>query len=188
MGGDSDPYVQLQYEGGYHSREGLTPPLAAGPRTRKMYRPNTTWTWAFIITVILESCIVLAIESYLFAEFQMSLNPGIQSTSLSKTIPTYLTLFIFGFLYEIALTYDALRLKNTIQVIGLCMYNAGMLIYSSIQVDQINKAIQELEVTGQVKNGEIWPEIQPYLVAAPCIIAFFTCVMSAIAWKLYDGV
>jgi hypothetical protein len=117
----------------------------------------------------------------------LSLNSGIPSTALARTIPTYLALFIFGFLYEIALTYDALRLKNTIQVIGLCMYNAGMLIYSSIQVDQINKAIQALEDTGQVKIGDqIWPEIQPYLIAAPCIIAFFTCVMSAIAWKLYD--
>jgi len=117
----------------------------------------------------------------------MSLMSGIPSTALARTIPTYLALFIFGFLYEIALTYDALRLKNTIQVIGLCMYNAGMLIYSSIEIDQINKAIQELEDQGQVVPGDnIWPTIQPYLIAAPCIIAFFTCVMSGIAWKLYD--
>ena len=36
-----------------------------------------------------------------------------------------------------AVVYDSLRLKNTIQVIGLCLYNVGMLIYSSIQYEQI---------------------------------------------------
>lgn len=63
----------------------------------------------------------------------------------------------------------------------------GMLIYASIQYDQINKAIEGLFVAGYVKpDTTVWPDIQPYLVAVPCIIAFFTVVMSVIAWKLYD--
>jgi len=62
-----------------------------------------------------------------------------------------------------------------------------MLIYASIQYDQINKAIEALSAKGWVKEGiPIWPDIQPYLVTVPCIIGFFTVVMSVIAWKLYD--
>jgi hypothetical protein len=115
------------------------------------------------------------------------LEPGKSPIPLSKTIPTYLTLFIFGFLYQLILVYDSLRLKNTIQVIGLCIYNMGMLIYAAIQYDQINKAIDGLFVQGYVKpNTTVWQDIQPYLVAVPCIIALFTVVMSVIAWKLYD--
>jgi hypothetical protein len=34
----------------------------------------------------------------------------------SRTIPTYLALFIFAFLFDIALSWDAIRLQNTIQV------------------------------------------------------------------------
>ena len=112
---------------------------------------------------------------------------GLTPSALSKTIPTYLTLFIFCFLYQLVLVYDSLRLKNTIQVIGLCIYNLGMLIYASIQYDQINKAIDGLAAEGDVKVGTtVWVDIQPYLVAVPCIIAFFTCALSVIAWKLYD--
>jgi hypothetical protein len=124
---------------------------------------------------------------YIFAKFQGSLYSHKPATALSKTIPVYLTLFIFGFLYQLVLVYDSLRLKNTIQVLGLCCYNCGMLIYASIEYDQVNKAIQKLEEQGYVKpDTRVWTDIQPFLVAGPCIIALFTVALSVIAWKLYD--
>jgi hypothetical protein len=62
-----------------------------------------------------------------------------------------------------------------------------MLIYAAIQYDQVNKAIEQLAQKGYVKpNQDVWTDIQPFLVAVPCIIAFFTVVLSVIAWKLYD--
>ncbi|RDL33147.1 Uncharacterized protein BP5553_08586 [Venustampulla echinocandica] len=152
-------------------------------------RPNTTWTWAFMITTIIQAGIVLAIEAYIFAKFQESLMTGLPTIPLVKTIPTYLTLFIFGFLYQLVLVYDSLRLKNTIQVIGLCIYNVGMLIYASIQYDQINRAISGLSNNSPpyiMADNPVWSNIKPFLLAVPCIIAFFTIAMSVIAWKLYD--
>lgn len=123
----------------------------------------------------------------MFAKFQTSLVEGKEQIPLDKTIPTYLTLFIFGFLYQVVLVYDSLRLKNTIQVIGLCMYNGGMLIYASIQYDQIQTAIESLGKLGYVdEDADVWPDVQGFLVAVPCIIAFFSILMSFIAWKLYD--
>ena len=127
---------------------------------------------------------------YILAKFQLSLihgQPTPKSYQNKKTIPTYLTLFIFGFLYQLVLVYDSLRLKNTIQVIGLCLYNGGMLIYAAIQYDQIEKAIYYLEPNGFIQAGNpIWSVIKPYLLAVPCVIAFFSIVMSFEAWKLYD--
>lgn len=106
---------------------------------------------------------------------------------LVKTIPTYLTLFIFGFLYQLVLVYDSLRLKNTIQVIGLCLYNLGMLIYAAIQYDQTHKAIVNLGDQGYIlPSSDVWKDVQPYLLAVPIIIAFFSVLLSIIAWKLYD--
>ena len=123
---------------------------------------------------------------YIFAEFQLSLIKGMPSTQNVKTIPTYLTLFIFGFLYQLVLVYDSLRLKNTIQVIGLCIYNGGMLIYAAIQYDQTEKAIGGLIPTYISPTNPIWTLIRPSLLAVPCIIALFSVLMSFIAWKLYD--
>jgi len=62
-----------------------------------------------------------------------------------------------------------------------------MLIYAAIQYDQINKAVEGLGFSGYISpNNDVWKDVQPYLLAVPCIIAFFSVVMSVIAWKLYD--
>ncbi|KAH8596563.1 hypothetical protein B0O99DRAFT_478271, partial [Bisporella sp. PMI_857] len=152
-----------------------------------MYRPTTTWTWSFLIVTFVQTCVTLALEAYVFAKFQLALEMDRPTIPLSKTIPTYLTLFIFGFLYQLLLVYDALRLKNTIQVIGLCVYNVGMLIYAAIQYDQVNDAIIGLKERGYIKVEEtVWKDVQPYLLTVPIIIAVFTVIMAGIAWKLYD--
>ncbi|EHK96264.1 putative UPF0658 Golgi apparatus membrane protein C23H3.04 [Glarea lozoyensis 74030] len=134
----------------------------------------------------MDTIVVLAIEAYIFAKFQISLKPK-PATAQSKTIPTYLTLFIFGFLYELVLVWDSLRLKNTIQVIGLCIYNIGMLIYASIQFDQVDRAISALKKVDYIDASDpLWHDLRPYLLSVPIIIGFFTVVMSFVAWKLYD--
>jgi len=140
-----------------------------------------------MITTTVQAAIVLAIESFIFAEFQESLLPHKPSIPNVRTIPTYLTLFIFGFLYQLVLVYDSLRLKNTIQVIGLCAYNLGMLIYAAIQYDQIEQAISRLVDEQYIDaSSDVWADVKPYLLAVPCIIAFFSLAMGFIAWKLYD--
>jgi len=140
-----------------------------------------------LIATIVQTGIILAMEAYIFAKFQISLNDEKAPTALSKTIPTYLTLFIFGFLYQCVLVYDSLRLKNTIQVIGLCIYNLGMLIYAAIQYDQVDDAIRQLKLSGEIDAPiPVWKDVQPYLLAVPVVISFFTLVLGFIAWKLYD--
>ena len=156
----------------------------------RMYKPNTPWTWAFIGVAIVQAIVVLILESYVFARFQMSLTPGLPPVAKTKVIPTYLTLFIFGFLYELVLVYDSLRLKNTIQVIGLCLYNLGLLVYSAVQVSQIDEAVWHLyrdQSPSYLIEGQLlWPRIQPHLIAIPVLIGVGTAVLSFIAWKLYD--
>ncbi|KAL0633590.1 hypothetical protein Q9L58_007480 [Maublancomyces gigas] len=103
-------------------------------------------------------------------------------------------------MFLVILCYDALRLKNTIQVIGICIFNGAMLVYAAIQMDQIKDANNSLKMLGvtkdirdsgdSVKMGaldeNIWPFIQPSLIAIPCIIALSTILMCVVCWKLYD--
>ena len=81
------------------------------------------------------------------------------------------------------LVYDALRLKNTIQIIGICIYNLGLLIYASVQKDQIHDAIYDL--SGNIDN-DVWDAVKPFLIAIPCVLAGGTIAMSFVARKLYD--
>jgi hypothetical protein len=155
-----------------------------------MWLPNSRWTWSFALIAVAQAIIALAIEGYVFAQFEVNLRPNSRGTSASHSVPTYLALFIFGFLYQLVLVYDALRAKNTIQVIGLCLYNVGMVIYSGVQIAQVKEAID-----GLIKNVEgdgipqiepdIWDKLHWFLLACPCVIALGTILLSGVAWKLY---
>ncbi|KAF2155264.1 hypothetical protein K461DRAFT_292137 [Myriangium duriaei CBS 260.36] len=158
-----------------------------------MYYPHSTWTWTFFLIVVGQAVIGLALEGYVFGRFLMVFNGrsfnggdqhGQQAANI-RSIDTYLSLFIFGFLYQIALTWDALRLKNTIQVIGLCLYNVGLMIYAIVQTIQIQDAVDVL-VEQQSINFSLWNALKPYMITVPCIIALATVLMSIVAWKLYD--
>jgi hypothetical protein len=120
-----------------------------------------------------------------FATFQIDTKDGSQDQTPTRTIPTFLTLYIFGFFYQVVLVWDALRLKNTIQIIGLCIYNLGLLIYGSEQMQQIKQAVLSLAASGDI-NLAIWDQTRPFLIAIPCILAFGTILLSVAAWKLYD--
>jgi len=70
-----------------------------------------------------------------------------------------------------------------------------MLIYSSIQYEQIHQAITGLKKTYSPSahpqpyiepSSGVWGQIQPFLLAVPIIIAAFTAFMGFVAWKLYD--
>ena len=96
-----------------------------------------------------------------------------------------MTLYIFGFIYQLVLVYDALRQKNTIQIIGLCIYNVGLLIYGSVQMGQIDLAVETLAPSQEI-DPQIADETRPLLIAIPCILALGTLSLAFVAWKLYD--
>lgn len=128
---------------------------------------------------------VISSLRYVFARFQLQLRGNASELAQSKTIPTFLTLYIFGFVYELVLVWDALRLKNTIQVIGICICNVGLLIYGAVQMDQIQEAVAQLDDKHDI-NPDVWREIKAFLVAIPCVIGLATVLMSFLSWKLYD--
>ncbi|KAF6837789.1 hypothetical protein CPLU01_02898 [Colletotrichum plurivorum] len=155
---------------------------------------SAKWPRIFFLITLIQAIICLGFEAYVFWKFQTSLTdlgpnaPADNSESPRKTIPTFLTLFIFGFLYELVIVWDALRAKNTIQVIGVCISNLALMVYTAIQVDQIWEALGELKDLAALKdpNLDIWPDIKPYLIAIPCILSFGTIAMGFVAWKLYQ--
>ncbi|CRG90355.1 UPF0658 Golgi apparatus membrane protein [Talaromyces islandicus] len=149
-----------------------------------MYIPNSKWTWLFVVIALIQAAVILGLESYVFADFQIHLESvATGSYSSTKTIPTFLSLYIFGFVYELVLVYDALRLKNTIQIIGICICNVGLLIYGAVQIEQIQEAVHLLQGAIDI---DLWQQAKPVLIAIPCILGFTSILMIGVAWKLYD--
>ncbi len=129
----------------------------------------------------------------MFARFQASLGSYKGANkfldSQYRTIPTFLTLFIFGFLYVFLLTWDALRQKNTIQIIGLCVANLILFVYTILQIDQIFNSIDRLVEAGAfADDGDIdyvWARSRPFLIAIPAVIGAATIAMGYFAYQLY---
>ncbi|KAK1595683.1 uncharacterized protein LY79DRAFT_510499 [Colletotrichum navitas] len=154
------------------------------------------WPRIFFLITLVQAIICLAFECYVFWKFQTGLtdqDSTVQTNEANvdsprRTIPTFLTLFIFGFLYELVVVWDALRAKNTIQVIGVCIANLALMVYTAIQVEQIEEALDQLKVNQSLKNpqDDMWADVKPYLVAIPCILAFGSIAMGFTAWKLYQ--
>jgi hypothetical protein len=149
-----------------------------------------------IISLVLEASVsafdwfpsnLLTLYRYVFGKFQSGLRENIPPhIAQTRAIPTYLAVFMFAYIYQLFLVWDALRMKNTIQVIGLVLYNAGILLYAGIQYDQINDAIRELVDLRFIVHDDFWFEIKPMLIALPILMGFFTFVFAFLAWKLYD--
>lgn len=88
----------------------------------------------------------------------------------------------------LVLVWDALRMKNTIQVIGVCIANLAMMVYTAIQIDQIHDAIVLLENAGILltTTKELWDDCRPLLFTIPVIVSVCTLGMAFISWKLYQ--
>jgi len=106
-----------------------------------------------------------------------------------RTIPTFLALFIFGFIYVLALSWDALRRKNTIQIIGLCIANLVLFVYTLLQIDQIDNSIEKLVNNGAFRSdaadSTVWHTTRPFLIATPVVIGVVTIAISYCAYQLY---
>lgn len=73
-------------------------------------------------------------------------------------------------------------------MIGLCLYNLGLMIYAAVQIEQIHDALEQLGGQNLLDKGyeNLWLKVKPFLVAVPCILAVGLVCLSFIAWKLYD--
>jgi len=90
--------------------------------------------------------------------------------------------------------FDALRLRNFIQLVGILLFHMALIVMSALQVHQTKTAL----VTASQSTcdtsydpitcdgpGSLWAKIQPYLIVVPCVIAAAWIVMLVLIKQLY---
>jgi hypothetical protein len=100
-----------------------------------------------------------------------------------RRLQSFLGLFIFALLYELALSYDALRRKNTIQLVGLCICNLGLLTYGFLQMQEIRTTVSSM-VNDKKLSNHLLEIYQIELVIVPVILGVGTVCMIFFTWKL----
>lgn len=98
-------------------------------------------------------------------------------------LQSFLGLFIFALLYELALSYDALRRKNTIQLVGLCVCNLGLLTYGFIQMEEVQSIIGTMVKDKNLSN-HLLKVYRIELIIVPVILGVGTVCMIFFTWKL----
>lgn len=129
---------------------------------------------------------------YVLLTVEAHLAPEAVQVRAGHTVPMYGSLFIFGFIYELVMFYDALRLSNMIQVVGLCIYNLLLMMYAAFQPRQIRDALYRLAaslIMGKRPildpDSNVWHDIEPALIALISVLAVGTAVMCFLAHRLH---
>ncbi|KIY50873.1 hypothetical protein FISHEDRAFT_71184 [Fistulina hepatica ATCC 64428] len=105
-----------------------------------------------------------------------------------KTLPCYLALFAFAEIFEVYMAFDALRLRNVIQLIGILLFHLALVVMAALQVEQTHTALVTSSASDCATNfvkatcdgsGSLWAEVKPYLIVVPCVIgaAWFGMVL-----------
>lgn len=100
--------------------------------------------------------------------------------SYLRTIPTYLSLFIFAELYQLVLACNAIRAENTIQTVGIVFFNMAMLVYSALQYSQIQDTARKLGVHAA------YEACKGVIIAIPCVIAAGILVLMVLTYKIHQ--
>lgn len=147
--------------------------------------PPGRWSKPLFATVVVTAVVVLAFLAYIFATFQGNVMPGAPDGDDSHTIPTYLALFIFAEVYQVVVCWDALRNRNIIQLIGLCLFQCMMLVYAAIQYDQIRNVIADLFRSKYYSLNE-WPVMKSLVIAIPCVLGASSLLLGFLTYKAYQ--
>ncbi|KAK8034106.1 hypothetical protein PG993_009101 [Apiospora rasikravindrae] len=156
-----------------------------------MYFPSTILTRLFLAVALTQSILALGLEAYVFVTVERDLDPTAVGITEGHTVPSYFSLFIFAFVYELVLVYDALKLSSMIQLVGLCIYNALLLMYAAVQPSSVKKALDllartfDMDVTPLLKPGRhTWERISPALTAVIVDQAVATAALFVLTYKL----
>lgn len=161
--------------------------------------------------VALQSVIDIALEAVVLANYASNINA---INCITITVPVYMAIFVFAHLFQLVLAYDALRLKNTIQIIGLCIFNLAFLLYAILQINQIQDALDpdsyqpskicpntnfgalstnaednyaDHYLSSYAYSGKLFVQrLRPILITIPVLIGIAELAYLFQAWKLYQ--
>ncbi|KAK8115502.1 hypothetical protein PG984_012004 [Apiospora sp. TS-2023a] len=157
-----------------------------------MYFPNTTSTRLYLAVAVVQGLLALGLEAYVFTTVETGLDPAAYQGNNGHTVPMYLSLFIFAFVYELVIVYDALRLNSMIQLVGVCIYNFLLLIYAAAQPTHVQESLDSLEHSWALgvtplldPEHHTWQRVGPALIAVILVQAIATLSLAFLTYKLH---
>jgi len=144
---------------------------------------------AFIYTIIIQALVVLSMVAIVYGKIDST---GVNlKDSRYKTIPCYLALFAFAEVFEAFITIDALRGRNTIQLVGILLFHSAMIVMSGLQISQTHDALVNEDASCPddfVECGgsnSLWGWVLRFLLVVPIILALSLIVLIWVTRALF---
>ncbi|GAA5907766.1 hypothetical protein JCM5296_004529 [Sporobolomyces johnsonii] len=97
--------------------------------------------FSWLAVTLLETIVDVVIVAVLLNSFETKLWQTVLQRDEKSVLPVYLGLFVLAHLAQLALAFDALVAKNTIQVVALLLFNTLFVVYAAIQIHEIRDLI-----------------------------------------------
>ncbi|KAJ5351252.1 hypothetical protein N7541_002051 [Penicillium brevicompactum] len=167
-----------------------------------MYWPTKRNEWWLCGVLLTQAIITIALEIYIFVEWQSWVTPTIFQVPVSYLIPINLAILIFACVYESVLTLDAIHNKNNILLFAICISNACSFAYAVMQYQLMETTTTRLfhdrfgypTLIDTTRN--VWSLVQPAevivsIVTGICTLAMIPCVYllhREYSWAIYKCV
>ncbi|TDL27457.1 hypothetical protein BD410DRAFT_782539 [Rickenella mellea] len=136
---------------------------------------GTTAQRAFIATIAFQAIVVLVMVGIAFGRVEAATDTSKRPEY--KTLPCYLALFGLAEVFELLMAFDALKLRNIIQLAGILAFHLALVVFAALQVHEARSALVFktgnpcTDLIGCDIPGSIWRRVEPFLITAPCVIA-----------------
>lgn len=120
-----------------------------------------------LLTVILETLIDITIEGNILWRFNAEVDSGSASylrVENSRRLPVYLVIYGLAHLWQLVLTFVAVRSRNTVQVVAVTAFNFAFLGYAVIQIYELRQLLNG-DLEGGLTSGV--NENDPTLLTLP---------------------
>jgi len=131
----------------------------------------------YVLTVVIETCIDIAIESDLLIRVNRTDDGSDLGT---QRLPVYLSIFVFAHLFQLVMAIDAVHARNTLQFLFLTVFNALFLVYAVIQISEINPS-----VAASSAKGITGIPVNDLTTIIPIVIAVAEIAYIALGWKIW---
>ncbi|KAF9198083.1 hypothetical protein BGZ49_001210 [Haplosporangium sp. Z 27] len=117
----------------------------------------------------------------------ISFPPSLDPRNQSRSIPAYLIVFVFAQLFQLVFAWDAVRAQNTIELIGIVLFNLCCFAYSIFEISQTKTSIFADEEVGFLKDyHSLYNYVLPWLIAVVCVLGITQFLITWLAYELFQ--
>lgn len=148
---------------------------------------------AFIATTTIQAIIVLVMVAITFGIADKHV--AFRSDIRYKTLPCYLALFALAECFQVFMAFDALRMRNVIQLFGILLFHLALLVSAAVQVNQTKTAlvwftgqrcVDDFSFVNCDGPGTLYHQMRPFLIVVPCVIGASWLVLVYLFKRLYE--